>query len=347
MFALGAAAWHLQRQQLEQHAQRAGTVEVPGEAGKEVGPEGHGLRPALPAEGGGGRGEGRGGGESRRRRFFFQVMGRQSSSSPGLTLLRRTGSSLPTSAPPSPSSSLGLPFAPYTSPPPKAAYSLLPPAPPSSKKHKHHSHSALRLLNGLLSTLLPVNALCFPSCARFFLTLTLTLTLNLTLTLSLPLPDKARWTRLPNPSQSPLELVADLLDRLLAVCKTHAVPLPDVGESLPPSLPPFSFPTPQAASVGNSHYPLTQNIPCPRCLKGVFFLRAPLSLSLSFAVLFSFPSLPSLPPPTPFHPPLLPLFLRTCRPQGLLSGRGGACRHQGFGCLLPLRSLHLPGTSLS
>ena len=345
MFALGAAAWHLQRQQLEQHAQHAGTVEVPGEAGKEVGPEGHGLRPALPAEGGGGRGVGRGGGESRRRRFFFQVMGRQSSSSPGLTLLRRTGSSLPTSTPPSPSSSLGLPFAPYTSPPPKAAYSLLPPAPPSSKKHKHHSHSALRLLNGLLSTLLPVNALCFPSCARFFLTLTLTLTLKLTLTLSPPLPDKARWTRLPNPSQSPLELVADLLDRLLAVCKTHAVPLPDVGESLPPLLPPsFSFPTPRAASVGNGQYTLTQNIPCSRVLKRVFFLHAPLSLYLSFAVPISFPWLPSLPPSTLPH---LPLSLPTCRPQGLLSGRGGACRHQGFGCLLPLRSLHLPGTFLS
>lgn len=240
MFALGAAAWHLQRQQLEQHAQHAGTVEVPGEAGKEVGPEGHGLRPALPAEGGGGRGVGRGGGKSRRRRFFFQVMGRQSSSSPGLTLLRRTGSSLPTSAPPSPSSSLGLPFAPYTSPPPKAAYSLLPPAPPSSKKHKHHSHSALRLLNGLLSTLLPVNALCFPSFARFFLTLTLTLTLNLTLTLSPPLQTRPAGRAYPTPPKAPwsswpISSIASLPSARLTLFPSRTL----VSRSLPRFLPPF------------------------------------------------------------------------------------------------------------
>ena len=73
----------------------------------------------------------------------------------------------------------------YTSPGAKPAYTLLPP-PPSSSSAAQKKHARANLL--LLN-------------------------------------NKAQWTRLPSSSTSPLDLVSDLLNRLLAVIKTHATPL--------------------------------------------------------------------------------------------------------------------------
>ena len=124
---------------------------------QEGGREG-GVVPLMKKAHSAGEGGREGGSSSSGKLSLFQSLRRQGSSSVGLHLLRRTGSSLPSSLPSSPSSSLGL----YVSPPPKPAYALLPlpsslpsSSSSSSSKHHHPSQSTLLVLNSMYLVLSP------------------------------------------------------------------------------------------------------------------------------------------------------------------------------------------------